>query len=103
MSEFRFEIPMESGATSRRGILSVAEIVARATKIVQDKLEQYKTDGLKLPAKDQFLKAASDLYDSLCQMIDVPMLPELIERQVEAVMKPAFMRAVEMAYDAFVG
>ena len=102
-SEFEFAIPMEASTERFVGgpLQILAKLKAKALGIVESTLEQYKLGGLKLPTKEVFLKKASALYDTLCAATDIPMLGETAEQALEQIMKPAFMRAVEFAYDRF--
>lgn len=93
---------MEAGETvsgSPLGIL--ARLKARALDIVEGTLDQYKTNGLKLPSKEVFMRKASSLYDTLCATVDIPGLGPVAESALEQVMKPAFLKACEFAYDRF--
>lgn len=94
---------MEAGSEpltgSPLGIL--ARLKAKALDIVEGTLDQYKTNGLKLPPKDEFMKKASALYDTICAAIDIPGLGPVAEKALEQVMKPAFLKAAEFAYDRF--
>jgi len=103
-SEFRFAIPMESLSTERSfgGPLAIlSRLKAKALDIVESTLDQYKVGGLKLPTKEVFMAKASELYDTLCAAVDIPGLGPVAEQALEQVMKPAFLKACEFAYDRF--
>lgn len=103
-TEFEFDIPVEAQSELTGGPLTIlTKLKAKAIGYIESTIERYRTEGLKLPTKEVFLAKASTLYDNLCAAIDIPRLSDRAEAALEQVMKPAFMRAAEFAYDSFTG
>lgn len=88
-------------ATAAQGAVSVFGLKERLLKTILDKLQEYRTTGLKLPPKDQFLAACKAAYEKYVVAFDIPQLPDFIEIPLDEALESAFMRLVETLYDRF--
>lgn len=92
-----FELPSESGPSTATAF----GIKDRLVKVIVDRLQAYKTDGLKLPAKDVFLAACKAAFQKYVVPFDIPGIGPVIEKLVDDAMEAAFMKLVEAIYDRF--
>lgn len=84
-----------------QGAVSAFGLKDRLLKVILDKLQEYRTSGLKLPPKEQFLAACRDAYERYVVAFDIPQLPDFIEVPLDEALEAAFMRLVETLYDRF--
>lgn len=95
-----FELPIEAaGEFAARP--SVYAIKDRLLKVIAERLNAYKTDGLKLPAKELFLAKCKEAFEKYVVDFDIPYLGPLVEKVVDDAMEAAFMKLVEAMYDRF--
>ena len=97
-----FELPSEEGTMSATAApASVFGIKERLIKVIAERLNAYKTDGLKLPEKSVFLSAAKAAFQKYVVAFDIPYLGPIVEDAVDRAMLAAFMQLVEAMYDRF--
>ncbi len=98
-----FELPTEAASLSRApgAEPSLFGLKERLIKVIAERLQAYKTDGIKLPAKDAVLKAAQTAFKKYVVEFDIPYLGPIVEQAVDEAMEAAFMKLVEAMYDRF--
>ena len=94
-----FEVQLSTVAAV--GAVSAFGLKDRLLKTILEKLQEYRTTGLKLPPKDQFLASCQAAYERYVVAFDIPQLPDFIEIPLDQAMEAAFMRLVETLYDRF--
>lgn len=97
----KFVLP-EQGMVAMTAGLHVYAIKDRLIAVIIERLRQYTSgDGLKLPAKADFLAAAKDAFRRYVISIDIPGIGPIVEQALDEAMEAAFMKLVEALYDRF--
>lgn len=95
--QIEFQLPAEAHAQA----VTAWGLKDRLIKVVVDQLQKYKTGGLKLPPKDQFMAAAKAAFEKYVVAFDIPGIGEVIENIVDETMEAGFLRFVSVLYDKF--
>lgn len=102
-SEIVFEMPvqLEAAGDPTRGLAGLFALKSRLAAAIEATLQRYKTEGLKLPPKDQFLAKAKAFMQAVADATDIPGIGPLIESTLESAVIATLMPLIEKLYDSF--
>lgn len=100
-SELSFSLPMEAEAVQPQGMAGVFALKGKLLAAIEATLDRYRTKGLKLPPKDEFLAKAKTFMEGVAAMVDIPGIGPIIEAKLEEYLIAALMPVVAKLYDRF--
>jgi hypothetical protein len=100
MSQTEFQLPFEGDLFSGfKGIAALSALKTKLIHVIETKLGEYTTNGIKLPPKDEFLANAKTFFETTLAKIDIPGIGPVVEGALKQAAVNGLMTLAALAYD----
>lgn len=92
---------MEAGADLGTGMSAVFLFKGKLLAAIQSTLDRYRTQGLKLPPKKEFMDKAEAFMKTIAAATDIPGIGPLLETTIEEYVIAGLLPVIGKLYDRF--